>query len=74
MSRFTQSGRPFRDDQFYAVHEIAAKLNVDKQTIWRWAACGRLPKQRKLGPGTSRWLGHELNAKLLGGEADHDAA
>jgi predicted DNA-binding transcriptional regulator AlpA len=63
--RHLGSHLPFENDKFYSAKAIAEKFDVHHVTPWKWAKQGRLPKPRKIGPNTSRWLGRELNEKLI---------
>ena len=42
--------------------QLAARYNVTRATIWRWAREGRIPKPVSLSPGCTRWEGAELDA------------
>ena len=39
--------------EWYKPQEIAAKLDVNKQTVWRWIRAGKL-EAVKLGPSSYR--------------------
>ena len=41
---------------------LAERFGVDRGTIWRWAAAGRLPKPIRLSPGCTRWALDEVEA------------
>ena len=35
--------------------DLAARYNIHRKTVWRWTREGRLPKPKRLAPGTVRW-------------------
>lgn len=49
--------RKYASDKF-----LADRYEVSRATIWRWAKEGRIPKPRKIAPGTTRWLMAEIEA------------
>jgi len=46
--------------------ELAAALRVDRATVFRWDAAGRLPQGLKIG-GCKRWRRDEIVAWLRAG-------
>ena len=38
-------------EQYLSDHQVAARFNITKATVWRWHD----PRRIKLSPGTSRW-------------------
>lgn len=44
------------------VKQVAARLAVSTDTIWRWKRNGNFPKARKLSDGTTRWLLADIEA------------
>ena len=42
-------------EAYFTDIELASRLKVSRQTIWRWVSRGVLPEPLKLGPRTSRW-------------------
>ncbi|HBU30326.1 MAG: transcriptional regulator [Thiobacillus sp. GWE1_62_9] len=43
---------------------LASLLHISEVTVWRWSKDGRLPKPRKLGPASTRWVVGEVRAAL----------
>ena len=43
---------------------LALVLETSETTIWRWSKAGKLPRQHKLGIGTTRWRTDEVRAAL----------
>jgi prophage regulatory protein len=67
----SSSSRPkqlFDPDRAYSAAEIAQALSLHPITPFKWVRAGRLPKPVRLAPGTTRWLGSELNEYLFGAE------
>ena len=44
------------------VGQVAARLGVSTDTIWRWKREGRFPKARKFGARVTRWLLADIEA------------
>jgi prophage regulatory protein len=44
------------------VTQVAARLGVSPDTIWRWKREGRFPKARKLSTRVTRWLRTDVEA------------
>jgi predicted DNA-binding transcriptional regulator AlpA len=42
-------------EQYLDAKQLAARYRVHVQTIWKWAADGKLPPAVKLSPGVTRW-------------------
>lgn len=42
--------------------QLARYFSVSRATIWRWSKEGRLPKPKKLAPGTTRWRMADIQA------------
>ena len=58
--------------QHYRAKEVAARLGVHKNTVWKMARDGRLPKPIKLGNGTSVWSAEMVQqaiAKMKGAQS-----
>ena len=47
-------------DAYFTDIELADRFKVSRQTIWRWAEAGCLPKPIKLGMRTSRWRASDI--------------
>ena len=45
-----------QQDTYLSVEQVAARLSVSRDSIYRWKRNGDFPKAFKLSPGTSRWL------------------
>lgn len=43
------------NDQFLTDRDVAERYRVTRQSVWRWAKSGRLPKPIYLAPHTPRW-------------------
>jgi predicted DNA-binding transcriptional regulator AlpA len=43
---------------------VATMANVAKRTIWRWEACGLMPRGLRLSPRTVRWNSDAIRAWL----------
>jgi prophage regulatory protein len=39
----------------YSDKDLSARYRVSRNTIWRWAKIGDMPKPVKLGPNCTRW-------------------
>ena len=39
---------------------LANYFSVSKASIWRWSNSGKLPKPRRIGENTTRWLWSEV--------------
>ena len=42
--------------------EVAERYGISRQTVWRWAALGKLPKPVKFSDGATRWRLSDLVA------------
>ncbi len=43
-------------EQYLSDHQVAARFNITKATVWRWHDKNLdFPRRIKLSPGTSRW-------------------
>lgn len=42
-------------DEYLTDRHLAARFAVSRNTVWRWARSGDLPKPVKLGSGVTRW-------------------
>jgi predicted DNA-binding transcriptional regulator AlpA len=51
-----------RNLEFLKDTEIAKALKISRQTVWRWAKIGKIPKPIKLGVKVTRWKASELYA------------
>lgn len=47
-------------ERFVSDVELAKRYGVVRQTVWRWAAIGVLPRPVRLSPGCTRWLSREI--------------
>jgi len=45
--------------------ELADILSVDRSTIWRWSAIGKIPKPLKIGSRVSLWDADKIIASLM---------
>jgi excisionase family DNA binding protein len=52
------------DNRNLTVREVAKIYGVSVATIWRWAREGSIPKPKKYGIATTRWIGAELKAAI----------
>lgn len=50
--------------QYARARRLAAMLDVNVATIWRWTAAGHLPPPHRLGPGVTAWRLDEVEATL----------
>ncbi|WP_209428386.1 AlpA family phage regulatory protein [Pararhodobacter sp. SW119] len=57
-NRFSTPAQP----TYLDVAQIAARLVVSTDTIWRWKREGRFPKARKLSARLTRWLLADIEA------------
>jgi excisionase family DNA binding protein len=48
------------------VEDVARLLSVKPRTVWKWAACGRVPRPVKIG-GRTLWRRAELEEWVEGG-------
>ncbi len=57
----------FDPDQLYSAKEVRDRIGGKTHivTIWNWVKAGRLPKPMAVGPNTKRFLGRDLNERLL---------
>jgi excisionase family DNA binding protein len=51
--------------------ETAALLRIDRRTVWRWGAAGRLDAVR-LGPNTVRYRRASVEALIEGHDSTHN--
>lgn len=42
--------------------DVAERLHVSRDTVWRWSKKGKLPKPIKLGDNCTRWVRSEIEA------------
>ncbi len=47
---------------FLSVEQVALRLGVSTDTIYRWRREGKFPKAAKLSPGTVRWRMSDIEA------------
>lgn len=48
-------------EQYLSDHQVAARYDTSKATVWRWHSNNSdFPRRIKLSPGTSRWKLSEL--------------
>jgi prophage regulatory protein len=40
---------------YLTVEQVAERLGVSTDSIWRWKRAGKFPKAVKVGPGSTRW-------------------
>lgn len=44
------------NEQFLSDHQVAARFDISKATVWRWhTKYPDFPRRIRLSPGTSRW-------------------
>ncbi len=43
------------DEVYLTVNQVAERLGVSRDTIYRWKRESNFPLARKLSPGSSRW-------------------
>ena len=48
--------------QYISDKQLSERLEVSRQTIWRWVREGNLPKPIKLGSNCTRWKLSEIEA------------
>jgi len=53
---------------------LAARFAVSRNTVWRWAEKGELPKPVKLSPGCTRWNLAEIEAWEAARKSEQQAA
>jgi excisionase family DNA binding protein len=49
---------------FLSDKQIAERIGVSRQTIWRWVSQGDFPPPVKLGPSVTRWKTSAVDAWL----------
>jgi excisionase family DNA binding protein len=54
------------DLSLITVSQLAAYLQVTRQTIWRWVKEGRLPPPQRIGARSSRWTPGQLAGVIPG--------
>ena len=47
---------------YLSVDQVAARLGVSRDTIWRWKRNGSFPKAMKLSGRTTRWRLSDIEA------------
>jgi predicted DNA-binding transcriptional regulator AlpA len=47
-------------DRYLSDTDLASRYGVVRQTVWRWAAAGVLPRPVRLSPGCTRWLARDI--------------
>jgi prophage regulatory protein len=60
-SNATPPASPELEARYYSVTELAAFYGVHRNTPWRWARKGLLPKPVQLSKGCTRWWGPAIN-------------
>jgi prophage regulatory protein len=50
------------ETEFLTDHQVAARYNIKRQTVWAWAKAGSIPSPVKLSPGCTRWNLTDLQA------------
>jgi predicted DNA-binding transcriptional regulator AlpA len=58
ISKHKSSANP--DEAYFTDIELAHRFKVSRQTIWRWAEAGCLPKPVKLSMRTRRWRASDI--------------
>lgn len=43
------------ENLFLTVGQVAERLGISTDTVWRWTRVGDFPKPWKMGPNTTRW-------------------
>lgn len=51
---------PLPSPRYLTVGQVAARLSVSTDTIWRWCRLGTFPKPYRIGGNTSRWRLSEI--------------
>lgn len=49
-------------DTYLSDTQLAARYNVHRATLWRWAQTGQFPRPVSLTPGCTRWKLSEIEA------------
>ncbi|GGB30171.1 helix-turn-helix transcriptional regulator [Allosediminivita pacifica] len=47
---------------YLTVNDVATRLSVSKDTIWRWARLGTFPEAVRLSAGVTRWRLTDIEA------------
>jgi prophage regulatory protein len=50
--------------RIFRINELAERLGVHEQTIWRWSRKGKFPKPVKLGEMTTGWRACDIERWL----------
>lgn len=58
----TSNANP-RFSAYVSDRDLAARYNISRPTVWRWAHSGNLPKPVKLSEGCTRWRLSEIEAR-----------
>lgn len=58
----TTAPQPTAQPIYLDVNQVAARLRVSKDTIWRWKREGNFPKARKFSARATRWLLADIEA------------
>mgnify|MGYP006285887575 CR=1 FL=1 len=45
----------------YSDRDLAERYRISRQSVWRWARIGKLPKPRSIGENSTRWLASEVH-------------
>lgn len=56
------TGKEHKNESYLRDSAVAERYGVARQTVWRWAAQGTLPKPVKLSEGVTRWRMSDLCA------------
>lgn len=52
-----------RSTFYLTVNDVATRLSVSKDTIWRWARLGTSPEAVRLSAGVTRWRLTDIEAR-----------
>lgn len=56
--------RTQEQDRILRWHELHAKVNLGRSTIWRMERDGLFPRRRQISPGCVGWVASEVDAWL----------
>lgn len=50
------------ENLYLTVDQVAKRLNVSSDSIWRWKRAGQFPPAVRVGPGCTRWRLSDVEA------------
>lgn len=60
-SKSKRCRRKATDNSHYLHDEdVAERINISRDSVWRWSKAGKLPSPIKLGDNCTRWLRSEI--------------